>query len=113
MVSLQGNIGCVGICPQARAAVQSDVMGGVFNVAGAIQNAAGKLQAGDIILIELHAPVGPDTRYVAMQHCPDGYLRGHPTIRRQGDCRHRGRRQLASDEPPGICRSCSLYTGTF
>jgi radical SAM protein with 4Fe4S-binding SPASM domain len=23
------------------------------------------------------------------------------------------RRQLASDEPPDICRSCSIYSGTF
>jgi hypothetical protein len=23
------------------------------------------------------------------------------------------RRQLASDEPPDICRSCALYSGTF
>ena len=52
---------------KAKAVVQSAVIGGVFNAAGAILNAASKLGPGDIILIELHAKGGPDNRYIAMQ----------------------------------------------
>jgi subtilisin family serine protease len=71
MVSRPKNIGCVGLAYQAKPAVQSAVIDGVFNAAGAVVNAAGKLKAGDVILIELHAPGGPDNKYVAMQHWPD------------------------------------------
>jgi subtilisin family serine protease len=71
MVSLSKNIGCVGISHQAKAVVQSAVINGVFNTAAAIVNASGKLKPGDVMLIELHAPGGPDNRYVAMQHWPD------------------------------------------
>jgi subtilisin family serine protease len=48
--------------------VQGAVIGGVFNAAGAIVNAASKLGPGDVILIELHARGGPDNRFLAMQH---------------------------------------------
>lgn len=68
MVSLPKSVGCVGICHKAKAVVQSAVLGGVFNAAGAILNAASKLSRGDVILIELHAPGGPDGKYVAMQY---------------------------------------------
>ena len=70
MVSKPGVSGCVGISHQARAAVQSAVIGGVFNTAGAILNAANKLKAGDVILIELQA-TGPRGRFVAMQYWDD------------------------------------------
>jgi subtilisin family serine protease len=68
MVSLKGNIGCVGISHDANAVVHSAVIGGVFNAAGAITAAAAALKPGDVILIELHAPGGPDNKYVAMQY---------------------------------------------
>ncbi len=70
MVSRPGRIGTVGIAHQAAARVQSAVIGGVFNTAGAIMNAANNLAAGDVILIELHA-IGPNGRYVAMQYWDD------------------------------------------
>ncbi len=67
MVSTRGNIGCVGVSHEAKAVVHSVVIGGVFNPAGAIAAAAAALEPGDVILIELHAPGGPDGKYVAMQ----------------------------------------------
>lgn len=70
MVSRSGDVGTVGICNRARAAVQSAVINGVFNTAGAIKNAARRLRAGDVILIELQA-TGPRGRYVAMQYWDD------------------------------------------
>lgn len=70
MVSIPDARGCVGISHQAKAAVHSAVINGVFNAAGAISNAAAQLKAGDVILIELHAP-GPTGKYVAMQFWPD------------------------------------------
>jgi Subtilase family len=70
MVSRPGLIGTVGIAHQAAARVQSTIIGGVFNTAGAIMNAANHLAAGDVILIELHA-IGPNGRYVAMQYWDD------------------------------------------
>jgi len=70
MVSIPSSNGCVGISHEANAAVQSAVIGGVFNTAGAISNAAANLKAGDVILIELQA-IGPNQKYVAMQYWPD------------------------------------------
>lgn len=70
MVSISNSKGCVGISHQAKAAVQSTIIGGVFNTAGAISNAASHLKAGDVILIELQA-TGPNGKYVAMQYWPD------------------------------------------
>jgi subtilisin family serine protease len=70
MVSIPDSRGCVGISHQAKAAVHSAVINGVFNAAGAISNAAAQLKAGDVILIELHAP-GPNGKYVAMQYWSD------------------------------------------
>ena len=59
MVSLSNDKGCVGISHKAKAKVQSAIIDNVFNTAGAIANAASKLQAGDVILIELQA-TGPN-----------------------------------------------------
>jgi subtilisin family serine protease len=70
MVSIPDGRGCVGISHQAKAAVHSAVINGVFNAAGAISNAAGQLKAGDVMLIELHA-IGPTNKYIAMQFWPD------------------------------------------
>lgn len=70
MVSRPNDFGCVGISHEARAAVQSAVIGGVFNTAGAILNAASRLRKGDVILIELQA-TGPNGKYVAMQYWDD------------------------------------------
>ncbi len=71
MVSVPKNIGCVGISHEAKAVVHSFILGGLGNAAGAILNAADKLKAGDVILIELHAPGGPDGKFVAMQFWDD------------------------------------------
>jgi hypothetical protein len=59
MVSVRGNVGCVGISHEAKAIVHSAVINGVFNPAGAITAAAVALKPGDVILIELHgtAPI--------------------------------------------------------
>ena len=70
MVSISDARGCVGISHQAKAAVHSAVINGVFNTAGAISNAAAQLKAGDVILIELQA-TGPNGKYVAMQYWAD------------------------------------------
>jgi subtilisin family serine protease len=63
----------VGISHQAKAAVQSAIIGGAFNTAGAISNAASRLKAGDVILIELQA-TGPNGKYVAMQFWSDVFV---------------------------------------
>jgi len=70
MVSVSSNRGTVGISHQAKAMVHSTVINGVFNTAGAINNAAAVLKAGDVILIELQA-TGPNGKYVAMQFWGD------------------------------------------
>jgi subtilisin family serine protease len=70
IVSKPGDIGTVGIANRARAAVHSAVIANVFNTAGAINGAAAKLKAGDVILIELQA-TGPNGKYVAMQYWDD------------------------------------------
>jgi subtilisin family serine protease len=71
MVSQSNDFGTVGICHDAKVVVQSAVIDGVFNTAGAIINAAGKLKAGDVILIELQALGGPNNQYLAMQFWED------------------------------------------
>lgn len=73
MVSPPGKHGTVGICHQSRAVVQSAVYDGEFKTARAIQEATNNLGAGDVILIELHAPHPGTGRYVAMQHWPEVY----------------------------------------
>ena len=70
MVSVRNNKGTIGISHGAKAVVHSAVINGVFNAAGAINNAARQLKAGDVILIELHAP-GPTGNFVAMQFWDD------------------------------------------
>jgi subtilisin family serine protease len=70
MVSVPNGKGTVGISHEATAVVHSAMIGGVFNAAGAITNAASVLKAGDVMLIELHAP-GPTGNYVAMQFWDD------------------------------------------
>jgi hypothetical protein len=70
MVSQRNNKGCIGICHEATAVVQSAIVNGVFNTAAAITNAANSLKAGDVILIELQA-TGPNGKYVAMQYWDD------------------------------------------
>ncbi len=67
MVSKPGTSGTVGISHLARPVVHSAFIDGVWNAARAIVIAASKLKAGDVILIELHAP-GPNGKYVAMQY---------------------------------------------
>jgi subtilisin family serine protease len=70
MISIPSQKGTVGISHAARAVVHSAVINGVFNTAGAINNAARNLRAGDVILIELQA-TGPNGKYVAMQFWGD------------------------------------------
>ncbi len=72
MVSVSNQFGTVGICREATAVVNSAFTNGVFNTAAAITNAAGKLKAGDVMLIELQA-TGPNGKYVAMQYWDDIY----------------------------------------
>ncbi|HEV7666968.1 MAG TPA: S8 family serine peptidase [Thermoanaerobaculia bacterium] len=70
MVSVPSSKGTVGISHAATAVVQSAYFNGVYNLAGALDNAAGSLKAGDVILIELQAE-GPNKKYVAMQYWND------------------------------------------
>jgi subtilisin family serine protease len=67
MVSKPGRAGTVGISHGARAVVHSAFIDGVWNAAGAIAAATARLNAGDVILIELQA-TGPNGKYVAMQY---------------------------------------------
>jgi subtilisin family serine protease len=72
MISVPNAIGTVGISHAAKGAVQSAFIDGVFNAAKAIDNAASKLKAGDVILIELHSQLHAGTGdYVAMQYFSD------------------------------------------
>ena len=70
VVSIPDAKGTVGISHEAKGAVHSAVVNGVFNTAAAITNAAAALSAGDVILIELQA-TGPNDKYVAMQYWND------------------------------------------
>jgi subtilisin family serine protease len=70
MVSRLSERGTAGISRKAKAVVQSAFVNGVFNLAGALTNAADNLKAGDVILIELQAE-GPNGKYVAMQYWDD------------------------------------------
>ncbi len=67
MVSVRGNVGCVGISHEAKAVVHSMMIDSLPNPAGAIVAAANVLRPGDVLLIELQAPGGPDGKDVAMQ----------------------------------------------
>jgi subtilisin family serine protease len=70
MVSRPDGMGAVGISHGATAVVHSAVINNVFNTAGAINNAANQLGAGDVILIELQG-TGPNGKFVAMQFWSD------------------------------------------
>jgi subtilisin family serine protease len=70
MVSRPDGKGAVGISHRATAVVHSAIINGVFNTAGAINNAANQLGAGDVILIELQG-TGPNGKFVAMQFWSD------------------------------------------
>jgi subtilisin family serine protease len=70
VISIPGAEGTAGISHGAKAVVHSAIINGVFNTAGAINNAASQLKAGDVILIELQA-TGPNGKYVAMQFWND------------------------------------------
>ena len=73
MVSVPGAQGTVGIAHQAKAAVQSAFIDGVFNLPAALVNVGDRLEPGDVVLIELHAE-GPNGKYVAMQYWDDVFL---------------------------------------
>ena len=81
IVSVPNVFGCVGIAHEATAAVQSAIIGGVWNAGQAITNAAAQLSPGDVILIELQA-TGPRDRYVAMQYWDDVYSAILATVER-------------------------------
>ncbi len=69
MVSVANPFGTVGICHDARAVAQSAFMDNTFNASAAIDNAASKLHAGDVMLVELHSELHAGTGdYVAMQY---------------------------------------------
>ncbi len=70
IISRPGEIGTVGIAHRARGAVHSAIISGRWNTALAIRNAARRLRAGDVILIELQG-TGPRGNYVAMQYWND------------------------------------------
>ena len=61
MISIPDARGCVGISHQAKGAVHSAVINGVFNAAGAISNAAAQLKKGDVIS-DRTAGAGPDRK---------------------------------------------------
>lgn len=69
MISLASGVGTVGIAHGAKEAVHGAFIDGAFNAAKAIDNAGSKLNAGDVILIELHTELHAGTEdYVAMQY---------------------------------------------
>ncbi|MBI2431442.1 MAG: S8 family serine peptidase [Candidatus Hydrogenedentes bacterium] len=70
MVARPNTFGAVGAAHEAKAVVHSAFFNQVFNLAGALSNAASKLKAGDVILIELQS-TGPNGKYVAMQYWND------------------------------------------
>ena len=65
--------GTVGIAPRARPKVHSAVIDGLWNTARAINNAANRMKAGDVILIELQGNHPVTGQYVAMQYWDDVY----------------------------------------
>jgi len=71
MISIPSAFGAVGIAHESRGTVHSAFIDGVFNAARAIDNAASKLNVGDVILIELHSDLNGQGKYVAMQYFSD------------------------------------------
>lgn len=73
IVGKPNKTGICGIAPKAKPKVHSAVIGGLWNTAQAITNSAARMDAGDVILIELQG-THPITRgYVAMQYWDDTY----------------------------------------
>ena len=69
MISVPNTIGTVGIAHGAKGVVHGAFIDGVFNAAKAIDTAASKLKAGDVILIELHSELhAGQGDFVAMQY---------------------------------------------
>jgi len=91
VVSIPDAKGTVGISHEAKGAVHSAVVNGVFNTAAAITNAAAALSAGDVILIELQG-TGPNGKYVAMQYWSDIFSAVAGTgLQKDGERHHGGR----------------------
>ena len=68
MLARAGRSGLIGMVPRANGYVSSAMIDGAWNVGGAIAAATRRLQAGDVILIELQDKPAGGTRYVAMQY---------------------------------------------
>ncbi len=73
IVAKPNKLGAVGIAPKAKPKVHSAVINGLWNTAQAISNAANRMSAGDVILIELQGTHPVSNRYVAMQYWDDVY----------------------------------------
>ncbi len=73
IVAKPNKLGAVGIAPKAKPKVHSAVINGLWNTAQAISNAAGRMEAGDVILIELQGPHPVSRQFVAMQYWDDVY----------------------------------------
>jgi hypothetical protein len=71
MVSFLNEYGTAGIAYGATPLVHSFKIGGVSNPAAAIRNAAKKMKAGDVILIELQRIGGSRNKYLALQYWDD------------------------------------------
>lgn len=73
IVAKPNKYGAAGIAPKASPKVHSAVIGGLWNTALAITNAADRMKAGDVILIELQGTHPATGGYVAMQYWDDVY----------------------------------------
>jgi subtilisin family serine protease len=73
IVARPNGFGACGIAPKAKPKVHSAVIDGLWNTARAITNAAGKMGAGDVILIELQGDHPETGEFVAMQYWDDVY----------------------------------------
>ncbi len=73
IVAKPNKYGAAGIAPKAKPKVHSAVINGLWNTAQAISNAAGKMKAGDVILIELQGNHPVTGQFVAMQYWDDVY----------------------------------------
>lgn len=73
IVAKPNGVGAAGIAPKAKPKVHSAVIGGLWNTAQAITNAANRMVAGDVILIELQGDHPATGGFVAMQYWDDVY----------------------------------------
>lgn len=73
IVAKPNKYGAVGIAPKAKPKVHSAVINGLWNTAQAITNSASRLDAGDVILIELQGDHPVTGQFVAMQYWDDVY----------------------------------------